>query len=127
MSSSRAKGLNPRIYRVIQHLNRNIQVWHCFVMVKINNYFVYYNVCRVSLTVFSSVLIFTGARIMNIIKIKHFYVYLCSYICDDAHRSDDLHTSVLICSMDSGIVYCENHPSPLILNRFRTKINPHFT
>jgi len=59
----------------------------------------------------------------------YFYVYLCSYICDDddAERSDDLHSSVLVCSMESGIVYCENHPSHLTLNRFRTKINPHFT
>ena len=58
----------------------------------------------------------------------YFYVYLHSYICDDdALCCDDLHTSVLICSMESGIVYCEDHPSHLTLNRFRIKINPHCT
>jgi len=57
----------------------------------------------------------------------YYYVYLCSYICDDAQRSDYLHNLVLICSTDSGIIFCENRPSHLILNRFRTKINPHYT
>jgi hypothetical protein len=60
-------------------------------------------------------------------KGPYFYVYLCSCICDAAQCSGDLPTSILIYSVESDIIFCDNHPSHLSLNRFSTKINPHCT